>query len=292
MKKRIFPLLALAALVLAVPLLSQVLPFEVFNLKQGIPQSQVTALAQDHDGYLWVGTWGGLTRFNGSEFKNFFIHDGLRSSRIQELLAASDGTVWVATAGGLSRWRDHRLEMLDDPAVGSIPCLALAEDARNRVWIGSENGVAVFADGKFSVFHPGGARNGPRVYDIMADREGVLVAADNGIWRFPWQGAPLSVPGPPGIATDNYRALSLTAEGLWLGTYSHGVWRRNDSGWEAFPGGISGSQVHLPDVGAGFRYLVYFYQRQRPFFQAPGPGLDGALGDRQRPALQRHQHRA
>ncbi|MCJ7525799.1 MAG: diguanylate cyclase [Candidatus Aminicenantes bacterium] len=234
MKKQIFPLLASAALVLAVPLLSQVLPFEVFNLKQGIPQSQVTALAQDHDGYLWVGTWGGLARFNGSEFKSFFIQDGLRSSRIQELLAASNGTVWVATDGGLSRWQDHRLEMLDDPAVGTIPCLALAEDARNRVWIGSENGVAVFAEGKFSVFHPGGVRNGPRVYDILADREGILVAADNGIWRFPWNGPPLAVPGPAGIATDNYRALALTAEGLWLGTYSHGVWRRNDSGWEAY----------------------------------------------------------
>ncbi|TFG80474.1 MAG: hypothetical protein E4H23_02430, partial [Chrysiogenales bacterium] len=97
MNKRIFPVFALATLALAVPVISQVLPFEVFNLKQGIPQSQVTALAQDHDGYLWVGTWGGLARFNGSEFKSFFIQDGLRSSRIQELLAASNGTVWVAT---------------------------------------------------------------------------------------------------------------------------------------------------------------------------------------------------
>lgn len=239
MKNRIISTWTLTLIVLAAPLASQVLPFEVLGLKQGIPQSQVTALAQDHEGYLWVGTWGGLARFNGGEFKSFFINDGLRSARIQKLLAASDGTVWVATDGGLSRWKDHRLEMLGDPAVGTIPCLALAEDARNRVWIGSENGVIVFANGKFSVFHPGGGRSGPRVYDILADREGILAAADNGIWRFPWDGAPSAVPGPPGIAADNFRALALTAEGLWLGTYSHGVWRRNDSGWEAAPGGTA-----------------------------------------------------
>lgn len=185
MKNRFLSLLALAMLVPAVHLKSQVLPFEVLSLKQGIPQSQVTALAQDREGYLWVGTWGGLARFNGSEFKNYFINDGLRSARIAKLLAASDGAVWVATDGGLSRWQNHRLEMLGDPAVATIPCLALAEDARNRVWIGSENGVVVFAGGKFSVFHPGGGKSGPRVYDILADREGILAAADNGIWRFP-----------------------------------------------------------------------------------------------------------
>ena len=237
MKNRYSPILALLLLALSIPLRSQVLPFEILGLNEGIPQSQVTALAQDTDGYLWVGTWGGLARFNGSRFKSFFIEDGLRSARINELLATSDGAVWVATAGGLSRWNNHRLEILADPIVSTIPCLALAEDARNRVWIGNENGLAVFADGKFSVFHPGGGGSGPRVYDLLADREGILVAADNGMWRFPLDGSPLAVPGPPAIATDNYRALALTAEGLWLGTYGHGVWRRNDSGWEAFPGG-------------------------------------------------------
>ena len=237
MKNRRFPILALLMLALTIPLQSQVLPFEILGLKEGIPQSQVTALAQDNDGYLWVGTWGGLARFNGSRFESFFIEDGLRSARINELLASSDGAVWVATAGGLSRWNNHRLEIIADPLVSTIPCLALAEDARKRVWIGSENGVAVFADGKFSVFHPGGGSSGPRVYDLMVDREGVLVAADNGIWRFPLDGSPLAVTGPPAIAADNYRALALTAEGLWLGTYGHGIWRRNDSGWETFPGG-------------------------------------------------------
>jgi diguanylate cyclase (GGDEF)-like protein len=242
MKKRIFSLLLLLVLALTAPLNSQVLPFEILGLKEGIPQSQVTALAQDREGYLWVGTWGGLARFNGSEFKNYFIKYGLRSARIQELLAASDGTVWVATDGGLSRWQDHRLEMLDDPAVSTVPCLALAEDARSRVWIGSENGVTVFTNGKFSVFHPGGGKSGPKVHDILADREGILVAADNGMWRFPWDEAPQAVAGPPGIAADNFRALAVTAEGLWLGTYSYGVWRHNDSGWETAPNGTAAAK--------------------------------------------------
>lgn len=236
MKNRIFPLLIGALATLFSFLHTQVLPFEIMGLKEGIPQSQVTTLAQDDEGYLWVGTWGGLARFNGSSFKSFFIEDGLRSSRIHELLAAGDGTVWVATDGGLSIWKNHRLKTVDDPLVGSVPCLALAEDARNRIWIGGENGLAVFADGKFSIFHLGSGKNGPRVYDILADREGILAATDSGIWRISWDGSLSVVPGPPGIAADNFRALALNAEGLWLGTYSHGVWRRKDLGWETAPG--------------------------------------------------------
>jgi diguanylate cyclase (GGDEF)-like protein len=229
----------LVIVALAAPLASQVLPFEVLGLKEGIPQSQVSALAQDHDGYLWVGTWGGLARFNGSEFRNFFLEDGLHSTRIQELLSASDGTLWVATVAGVSRWRNHRLEMLQDPAVNRVRCRALAEDGRKRIWIGTDNGVAVFAAGGYTVFHPGGGGAGPVVQDILFDREGILVAADNGLWRFSGDAPPTAVAAPNAVDAASFRALAVTAEGLWLGTNNSGAWLRADAGWRRYPGGPS-----------------------------------------------------
>jgi diguanylate cyclase (GGDEF)-like protein len=220
----------------ATPIASQVLPFEILGLKEGIPQSQVSALAQDHEGYLWVGTWGGLARFNGSEFKSFFMEDGLHSTRIQELLVAGDGSVWVATVAGVSRWHDHRLERLDDPAVRAVRCRALAEDARHRIWIGTDNGVVVFDKGNFSPRFPKASRHGAKVYDILADREEIWVAAENGLWRYAADAGPQAFAGPPGIESTNYRALAVTAEGLWLGTSSDGVWLRNDAAWRKITG--------------------------------------------------------
>ncbi|HEX7503032.1 MAG TPA: two-component regulator propeller domain-containing protein, partial [Acidobacteriota bacterium] len=231
MKNRIFPIAMLVMLALAAPAGSQVLPFEVLGLKEGIPQSQVSALAQDREGYLWVGTWGGLARFNGSEFKSFFREDGLRSTRIQELLVASDGTLWIATVAGVSRWLDHRLEMLAEPAVSTVRCRALAEDARKRIWIGTDNGVVICDQGRFSLLHPGKVKNGPSVYDILADREGILVAANSGLWRYAADAPPLAVPIPAACDNADLRALAVTAEGLWLGTNNSGAWLRNDSGW-------------------------------------------------------------
>ncbi len=240
MKLRILLTITLAALVPASPLLSQVLPFEVLGLKEGIPQSQVSALAQDQEGYLWVGTWGGLARFNGSEFKRYYREDGLHSTRIHELLIASDGTLWIATVGGVSRWKDHRLEMLQDPALSAVRCRALAEDTRKRIWIGSDDGVVILDRGKVLRLHPGG-KAGPLVYDILADREGMLVAADNGLWRFSDRERShvveaQAVTAPAAVEAADFRALAVTADGLWLGTNSSGIWLRNDTGWQKVSG--------------------------------------------------------
>ncbi len=236
------PALVTVLLLAALPLAAQVLPFEILGLKDGIPQSQITALAQDREGYLWVGTWGGLARFNGREFKSFFAGNGLRSSRIQELLVARDGTLWVATAGGLSRYRDHRLTPLNDPAVAKVRCRALAEDASGRIWVGTDDGLALLSGDSFTLLHPGGGAHGPLVQDVLAEGNDVRVVADNGLWRVSADGRPGAEPGPPGVAPDGYRTLAATAEGLWLGTYSDGVWLRDGAGWRAAPAGTAAAR--------------------------------------------------
>ena len=231
------PAAAVAALLsLAFPARAQVLPFEVLGLKEGIPQSQVSALAQDGEGYLWVGTWGGLARFNGAEFKNFFPEDGLPSTRIQELLVASDGTLWIATVAGVSRIAGRRLEILPDQAVSTVRCRALAEDARKRIWVGTDDGPAVFDGETWFLFHPGSGEKGPVVYDILSDREGVLVAAQNGLWRFSGDAPPEAVVSPAGLEPADFRALAVTAEGLWLGTAGAGVWLRDGADWRKITG--------------------------------------------------------
>jgi ligand-binding sensor domain-containing protein len=75
--------------------------FREFSLKSGLPQSQVTAIHQDEDGFLWVGTLGGLSRFDGKNFQTFTIENGLLSNRISFLEFIS-GKLYVGHEGGLS----------------------------------------------------------------------------------------------------------------------------------------------------------------------------------------------
>src|SRR5688572_5326318 len=70
--------------------------------EDGLPQNYVTSLAQTPDGYLWIGTYGGLARFDGVRFVCFDALNtaGLKHSRIQRLHVDRQGTLWILTYDG------------------------------------------------------------------------------------------------------------------------------------------------------------------------------------------------
>ena len=77
-----------------------ILQSQSFGVPQGLSQSTVTSIVQDHDGYIWIGTLNGLNRFDGREFKHFYADDsasGLPSSFIRSLLITEEGELLVGT---------------------------------------------------------------------------------------------------------------------------------------------------------------------------------------------------
>lgn len=72
---------------------------QAFNSDNGLPQNSVAAILEDRSGYLWVGTFGGLSRFDGHRFRNFTHRgiDGLPSDRIAALLEDAQGQIWIGT---------------------------------------------------------------------------------------------------------------------------------------------------------------------------------------------------
>lgn len=82
--------------------LAQRYSFLSYNTAQGLPQSQVSAIAQDKEGYLWVGTLGGLAKFNGKDFHIISTENGLLNNRIT-FLARIDNAIWVGHEGGISK---------------------------------------------------------------------------------------------------------------------------------------------------------------------------------------------
>jgi diguanylate cyclase (GGDEF)-like protein len=223
-------LLPVAMLLAGVASSAQVLPFEILGLKEGLPQSQVACIAQDRDGYLWVGTWGGLARYNGDGFKSFYAKDGLPSNRIEDLLAAKDGTLWIASAGGVGLWKDHQLQSHPSPLVSGVRCRALAEDPEHRIWVGTDRGIALVEKGTARRIGAEGAR----VYDLFSDPSGMYAVTDGGLLLAAADGKLHPLPGPtlpPGVL----RRVLRTAEGLWLGTQGHGLFRLEGSEWKPVP---------------------------------------------------------
>ena len=71
----------------------------VFDQTNGLPTDEANAVLQTRDGYLWVGSYGGLLRFDGSEFHNFSTKGAIATPSILCIAQAPDGTLLAGSAG-------------------------------------------------------------------------------------------------------------------------------------------------------------------------------------------------
>ena len=92
-----------------------------WGTENNLPSSTVTSLAQTPDGYLWVGTYDGLARFDGARFVTFDPGEPTRvepAARAGNLCSDVSGTLWINTfRGGLTSYRNgvFRQELPDQP---------------------------------------------------------------------------------------------------------------------------------------------------------------------------------
>ena len=120
--------------------------FRTWGTEAGLPQNTINALVQTRDGYMWLGTQGGLARFDGVRFTVFGLQDGLPGIQARALYEDAVGNLWIGTAsGGLSRMRDGRFEnfTLGDGLAG-VTVSALTEDASGRLWVGTSDGLILW----------------------------------------------------------------------------------------------------------------------------------------------------
>ena len=76
-----------------------------WNIQSGLPSQSVKSVVQDEQGYIWLGTQFGLSRFDGHQFQNFNTQntDFLNSNAINKLLVDRFGMLWIGTRRGLLR---------------------------------------------------------------------------------------------------------------------------------------------------------------------------------------------
>ena len=89
--------------------LGQKYSFVTYSTEQGLPQSQVTGITQDEQGYLWIGTLGGLAKFGGNKFTTYSSNEGLLNNRVTSL-DFFENTLWIGQEGGVSYMKDNKLK--------------------------------------------------------------------------------------------------------------------------------------------------------------------------------------
>jgi signal transduction histidine kinase/ligand-binding sensor domain-containing protein len=119
-----------------------------FDKIKGISNPMINAIMQDHQGFLWIGTWGGLNRYDGYNFKVYKSVEGdstsLCSNGIRDIIEDKANRIWIACNLGFNLYNasnDKFVRILSNPndsqsLIGNdISCMYL--DKKGTLWIGT-----------------------------------------------------------------------------------------------------------------------------------------------------------
>jgi ligand-binding sensor domain-containing protein/signal transduction histidine kinase len=203
---------------------------DAWTTDEGLPNATVNAILQSRDGYLWLGTYDGLARFDGIRFTVYNTSNtpGLGSNGIRALCEEPDGSLWIGTnGGGLSRLHNGRFTRYTvADGLPSDIVWALNADA-GGVWVGTNGGgLARFQGGQFQRFPV--EDTGSAISSIARDADGNLWLGSqrDGVRRLGTDGHWTTFHAAPGLSGTIATALSVSRDGtLFVGTAGEGLAR-------------------------------------------------------------------
>ncbi|MFK7921539.1 MAG: two-component regulator propeller domain-containing protein [Bacteroidia bacterium] len=119
------------------------LSFQHFDIKEGLPSQNVQCLYQDHLGYIWIGTWDGLSRYDGYSFHNYqrepFDSTTLAANDVKAIIEDGQGRLIIGSQGGLSRYDREKDEFYQFPVPEKLgrswAIEEMSRDEQGRVWL-------------------------------------------------------------------------------------------------------------------------------------------------------------
>jgi ligand-binding sensor domain-containing protein len=207
---------------------------ESWQVEGGVPRHSVRSLLQTRDGYLWVGTYHGLGRFDGKRFTTFNTANttNLPSDAVATLFQDREGTLWIGTTGGgLVRYAGGHLQpvkLASDDLSELVE--QIDEDNHGTLWVVTSHALFKRQDGSF-VNHPlAPGVISPRTY-LMA----IALAKDGALWLGTSAGLCWARDGAAGavgyLTNRSVWTLALETTGaLWCGGAGEPGLQRIDAG--------------------------------------------------------------
>ncbi|HEY8903777.1 MAG TPA: two-component regulator propeller domain-containing protein, partial [Chthoniobacterales bacterium] len=130
-----------------------------WDTEDGLVANDTLDIAETPNGYLWIATWSGLSRFDGVRFTTFSKADGLGmpSDNVNSVFCAKDGTLWIGFGReGLAYYRAGQFHIahVGPPSDVGSGTSSLVEDADGAIWGGIQPGPSAirWKDGKVTRF--------------------------------------------------------------------------------------------------------------------------------------------
>lgn len=256
--------------------------FRTLTVGDGLSQSSVVDVAQDHTGYWWLATQDGLNRYDGRHITYYekYFDDLTRPgfSRLGKLFVDRRGDLWLIPVSGIPERRDSRTGRFTAfPYLKFSSCIG--QDRQGRYWAGTYANQIVHFDparGLIARYPIPGT-----VYDLIQTSQGRMwLSASSGLYSFDekrhhWARAPVQG------TTPSFSCLTEHADGtLWAGTHSRGLYRKlpSDSTFQPFTS-FNGRRELASDL-----YILSLMtdRRQRVWVGTYGQGVYQLDASRQR----------
>jgi ligand-binding sensor domain-containing protein/signal transduction histidine kinase len=211
--------------------------FTTISEENGLANNYVRAILEDRAGTIWIGTDRGAVRYDGRRFTHLGAREGLTDLPIFAIAQDSSGAIWFTSEGGfLARYSAGHVRRFDrDDGLPAGRCQSLFVDHGGRVWVGMDDGAAIFDGARFTRLAFERSVH-TLVTAIGEDRSGIywLATYGNGVARydghaFTWLNA------GNGLSNNTVLALYIAPGGeLWIGTAGGGVDRYDGRGVGVF----------------------------------------------------------
>ncbi len=155
-----------------------------WKIRDGFVKGSILSIAQTPDGYLWVGSAFGLSRFDGVRNVPWEPppNQHLPSTVVSRLVAARDGTLWIGTWNGLASWKNGKL--IQYAELGGLQIRALVEDHVRARYGPARMGLPMENFAKFGMAASGATRR----FAVLATASSACMRTARGIsgpvWRW------------------------------------------------------------------------------------------------------------
>jgi len=123
--------------------------FDYYSVKEGLAQSKVYSVIQENQGYLWIGTESGVSKFDGVTFINYTTEDGLAEGGVKTLFKDSNGSIWIGhKSGGISVFINGEINIHPISSIIKGDITSFIEDNEKQLW------VTTYGDGLIRINNP------------------------------------------------------------------------------------------------------------------------------------------
>ncbi|OHD18071.1 MAG: hypothetical protein A2087_06000 [Spirochaetes bacterium GWD1_61_31] len=248
--------------------------FELLGMKDGMANASVSCMVQDGAGFLWLGTQGGLHRYDGTAFTVYqnepFDTTSLPHNLIQTMFLDNDReTIWLGTYGGLVRFDSrydrftswtHRADEADS-LINDI-VITIARDAAGRLWAGTIEGLCRLdeASGRFTRYTSTAPQNdilaSGVIRSLLLDSRGDfwVGTSGGGLFRYDPDSddfSHLGMAADPSSGLPSNHVMSVREDNngiLWFGCWLYGLasWDRATDRWHNYP--LDDNRVYFVNV--------------------------------------------